>query len=292
MISATGQLLLTLRGAASVSPPSAEEGAVVWCFATNSLDANSPPRPREAGSPCVFVVIYRVSPAKLSDCICLRGALLVHTSHPLDSSFSKHTGRREMLVLLRSAAVCVACVCVVAVQWLWGENVKLQGEVFGIWARFLCWMVCGPIMKKSLTSFWTVSHYFVPFSRAFFFSLVNPSGTSGVELGQSKASRCLARGHFSRSGNVRYTSLRSFFPALPPALISSSTLDPSLAQWDIRPLFSTPQLFSQLSGVAARHQFVDKSPFLNSTSRSISPALNALRNDWWSGLLGGLRHYL
>lgn len=112
MISATGQLLLTLRWAASVSPPSAEEGAVVWCFATNSLDANSPPRPREAGSPCVFVVIYRVSPAKLSDCICLRGALLVHTSHPLDSSFSKHTGRREMLVLLRSAAVCVACVCV------------------------------------------------------------------------------------------------------------------------------------------------------------------------------------
>lgn len=248
MISATGQLLLTLRWAASVSPPSAEEGAVVWCFATNSLDANSPPRPREAGSPCVFVVIYRVSPAKLSDCICLRGALLVHTSHPLDSSFSKHTGRREMLVLLRSAAVCVACVCVVAVQWLWGENVKLQGEVSGIWARFLCWMVCGPIMKKSLTSFWTISHYFVPFSRAFFFSLVNPSGTSGVELGQSKASRCLARGHFSRSGNVHYTSLRSFSPpcrlhSFPPALWTPLWLSETFAS-------SFPRLSSSPSWAA------------------------------------------
>lgn len=34
---------------------------------------------------CVFVVIYRVSPARLSDRICLRHALLVRTSHPLDS---------------------------------------------------------------------------------------------------------------------------------------------------------------------------------------------------------------
>lgn len=292
MISATGQLLLTLRGAASVSPPSAEEGAVVWCFATNSLDANSPPRPREAGSPCVFVVIYRVSPAKLSDCICLRGALLVHTSHPLDSSFSKHTGRREMLVLLRSAAVCVACVCVVAVQWLWGENVKLQGEVFGIWARFLCWMVCGPIMKKSLTSFWIVSHYFFTFFEGFLFLTCESLWDVGSRARPEQSVSLSSSRTFQQVRQCALHLSALFFPALPPALISSSTLDPSLAQWDIRQLFSTPQLFSQLSGVAARHQFVDKSPFLNSTSRSISPALNALRNDWWSGLLGGLRHYL
>ena len=253
MISATGHLLLTLRWAASVSPPSAEEGAVVWCLQqTVSIQT---PRPREAGSPCVFVVIYRVSPAKLSDCICLRGALLVHTSHPLDSSFSKHIGQREMPVLLRSAAVCIACVCVcvcvVAVQWLWGENVKLQREVFGIWARFLCSTFCGPVMKKSLTSFWIVPHYFYLFRGLFFSHLWIPLGRRESSSAREKPLSCLARGHFSRSGNVRYTSLRSFSPpcrlrSFPPALWTPLWLSETFAS-------SFPRLSPSPSWAAWQH---------------------------------------
>lgn len=251
MISATGQLLLTLRWAASVSPPSAEEGAVVWCFATNSLDANSPPRPREAGSPCVFVVIYRVSPAKLSDCICLRGALLVHTSHPLDSSFSKHTGRREMLVLLRSAAVCVACVCVCVLLQCSGCGEKMsscRGKSLAFERGSSAGWFVDHLWRSPWHRFEPFPIIFLPFSRAFFFSLVNPSGTSGVELGQSKASRCLARGHFSRSGNVRYTSLRSFSPpcrlhSFPPALWTPLWLSETFAS-------SFPRLSSSPSWAA------------------------------------------
>lgn len=59
----------------------------------------------------------------------------------------------------------------------------------------------------------------------------------------------------------------------PPALWCSS------AHSDVCQLFSTHQLFSWPSSVAAGHQFVDKSPFPNNSSRSISQAQNALRND-------------
>ena len=252
MISATGHLLLTLRWAASVSPPSAEEGAVVWCLQqTVSIQT---PRPREAGSPCVFVVIYRVSPAKLSDCICLRGALLVHTSHPLDSSFSKHIGQREMPVLLRSAAVCIACVCVcVCCCSAVAVGRKCQAAAGSLWHLSEV-----PLLDVLWTSYEEIpdivlnrSPLFLPFSRAFFFSLVNPSGASGVELGQRKASRCLARGHFSRSGNVRYTSLRSFSPpcrlrSFPPALWTPLWLSETFAS-------SFPRLSPSPSWAAWQH---------------------------------------
>lgn len=84
------------------------------------------PQPRKNGSPCVFVDIYRVSPARLLDCICLRAALLVHTSHPLESSFLC-----EILVPLRSAAACMY-VCELYGAAAAAENASR--EVFGIWA--------------------------------------------------------------------------------------------------------------------------------------------------------------
>lgn len=92
---------------------------------TNSVDTNSPPRQREAGSPCVFVVIYRVSPARLSDCICLCGALPCSHFTPSRLPSLQTCRPYKTLVLLRSATVCMR------VSW---PNVTLQGSSFGIWA--------------------------------------------------------------------------------------------------------------------------------------------------------------
>lgn len=150
---------------------------------------------------------------------------------------------------------------------------------------------------KLLTLFRIISH--LHFLGSFFLSLVNSSGTSEVKLSHRAGPlkhvgpHCLAQGHFSRSS--RCSSALHLSALIPPPCCLHSfppALWPSLAPWDVCQLFSTPQLFSQLSCVAAGHQFVDKSPFLNSTSRSISQAGNALKNDWWLRLLGGVCHYL
>lgn len=123
-----GELLFVLCRAVSVSPHLARRERQ-FDAATNNLYTNSPPiapHPREAGSPCVFVVIYRVSPARLSDCICLRGALLVHTSHPLDSGFPNTQAMRDACPAEVSCCLYVCMCCTVAV----GGNVKLLG---GLW---------------------------------------------------------------------------------------------------------------------------------------------------------------
>lgn len=124
---------------------------------TNSVDTNSPPRQREAGSPCVFVVIYRVSPARLSDCICLCGALPCSHFTPSRLPSLQTCRPYKTLVLLRSATVCMR------VSW---PNVTLQGSSFGIWA-----------FSKRLNSCLSalfLNHFHFSGS---FFSLVKSSGT-------------------------------------------------------------------------------------------------------------------
>lgn len=218
-------------------------------LATNILDTNSPPRPGEAGSPCVFVVIYRVSPAKLSDCICLHGALLVHTSHPWDSELLQ-THRPTRDACPAEVSCCLHCVRVVAVQWpLGGGNVKLQGEVFwhlsevplldGLWTNY---KEIPGIVFESFPIFFNL------FSRPFFPHLWIPRGLWASSSAREKR---LARGHLSRSGIVRYTSLRSFSSALPPALISSSTLDPIWLSETFASSF--PRLSSSPSWAAWQH---------------------------------------
>lgn len=126
------------------------------------------------GRRCVFVVIYRVSPARLSDRICLRRALLVRTSHPLDSP--------------------------------------------NTWANVRCSSCWGQLLFESA---WTVRGEGV-------FDLCEHTFVA-----------------WTGSTNRR----PDLFPPFPR---------PSWAQWDVGSSFSTPQLFSQQSGVATGHQFVEK----------------------------------
>lgn len=236
--------------------------APVWCC--NRIQT---PHPGEAGSPCVFLDIYRVSPARLSDCIYLYGALLVHTSHPPDSSFFKHTGHARHSscwgqLLLVCVCVCLS-LCDVQCSGCAGKC-QAAGKSLAFEPFWVATSLCLTVSKRAC---WPIVISHLAFS----------TGTSEVKLSQSVAPLNPCKVKDASAGpplRARSSLLLSAFSSGTPGLL--------LTQWDVCQLFSTPQLFSQPSSVAAGHQFVDKSPFLNSSSRSISQGWDALRNDWWS----------